>query len=154
MSRSQAEIVARFTDIEGDDVFGFRREVLLSALDFEHAKPHLKDGVTEEEWTEARTVDFNGKAREYLDFAIEKIRDHRGISASRSVDKLGEFAWLLQRDDVVTAMDEAGYAQYGAPKVKAFAAGMGFDWPTDDELLDRMAEGFECTYGCQEGCGQ
>ncbi|WP_301547102.1 hypothetical protein [Micromonospora sp. C95] len=51
---------------------------------------------------------------------------------TRSVDKLGELAWLLGRDDIVAAMDHAGYPMYGAPKVKAFADGFG--WPFLDDL--------------------
>lgn len=74
------------------------------------------------------------------------------------MDKLGELAWLLGRDDIVVAMDHAGYPMYGAPKVKAFAD--GFDWPFLDDLdgddrpaLARMAEGQQCDpQGCERGC--
>jgi hypothetical protein len=40
------------------------------------------------------------------------------------------------------------------PKLKAFADGMGFDWPSGEVDLDRMALGLPCgaDYGC--GCGQ
>ena len=92
-------------------------------------------------------------ASRYLDFAIGKIRNHRGISASRSVDKLTEYAWLLGRDDVVTAMEAADYPQYGAPKVKAFAEGMGWEWPSTPDLA-RMSQGLPCEDTCADGCGQ
>jgi hypothetical protein len=74
------------------------------------------------------------------------------ISASRSVEKLTEFAWLLGRDDVVAAMDEAGYAQYGVPKLFAFAKGFEVEPPESDDLA-RMSRGERCsaTYEC--GCG-
>jgi len=90
---------------------------------------------------------------EYLEFAIGKIQGHRGISAGRSVDKLREMAWLLGRDDVMAAMDKADYQNYGAPKIKAFAEGMGLPWP-DDEDLARMALGYPCTDDCEGGCRQ
>lgn len=90
-----------------------------------------------------------------LDFAVVKILGHRGISANRSVDRLREYAWLMGRDDLMSAMDAAEFPQYGAPIVKAFADAMG--WPfgdPGDEVLARMASGEPCTDGCEEGCGQ
>ena len=155
MSRTQDEIVARIAAAAADDWAGFRREVLTVTLDFEHAKPFLKGNVTAEQWAESRTTNVEGSARQYLTFAIGKIEDHRGISASRSVDKLTEFAWLMGRDDIVEAMNAADYAQYGAPKVKAFAEGMG--WPffaAERAALERMAAGRPCTDNCDSGCGQ
>ena len=69
------------------------------------------------------------------------------------MEKLIEYAWLLGRDDVVAAMEAAEYTNYGAPKVKAFAEGMGFPWPTDDPGLTRMADGLPCADDCLNGCG-
>lgn len=150
-TRTQDEVLARMAAAEEDDFFGFKREVLVMALDYEHAKPYIKEGTTEAEWP---PTDFAAEAAGYLQFAIEKILDHRGISANRSVDKLTEYAWILGRDDVVAAMDEADYPQYGAPKVKAFADGMGLPWPADDAGLARMVQGVECEPGCVSGCGR
>lgn len=152
-TRTQDEIVARIRAVAVGDFLGFRQDVLLRALDFEHAREFLKPEATAEQWAEASEAgDLLGAAKAYYGFAIGKIRDHRGISASRSVDKLGEFAWLLGRDDVVTAMQAAEYAQYGAPQVKAFAAGFGLPWPDEPEMV-RMAAGEPCVPGCDAGCG-
>jgi hypothetical protein len=153
-ARTQDEIVARLEAVKDDDWLGFKHDVLVPQLDFEHARPYLKPTATAESWNnkgEPTAVEVETEAAGYLTFAIGKIVDHRGISASRSVDKLTEYAWLLGRDDVVAAMDEADYPQYGAPKVKAFAEGMGWPWP-DGEALARMASGEACEPGCQEGC--
>jgi hypothetical protein len=152
-TRTQAEIVARLAASDG--MFGFDREVLIGALDFEHAKPYLNAEVTEDQWFEDGRGERNvlSDAMAYLGFAIDKILNHRGISASRSVEKLREYAWLLGRDDVVAAMDEADYAQYGAPQVKAFAVGMGLTWPDIPDLA-RMANGEPCEPGCESGCGR
>ncbi|GAA3851772.1 hypothetical protein GCM10023084_02490 [Streptomyces lacrimifluminis] len=126
VTRSQDEIFARAQ--AADDMFGWAHEVLLPYLDFEHAKPVLNDGVTADEW--AKYAKDPAKVREgahsYYVFALGKIEDERGISAERSVIKLREYAWLMGMDAVVAAMDEAPYPQYGAPKVAAFAAGLGF----------------------------
>lgn len=125
VTRSQVEIFARAE--AADDMFGWVQGVLLPYLDFEHAKPFLIDGVTADGWAKytedpARVRD---EAHSYYVFALGKIEARRGISAERSVIKLREYAWLMGLDDVVAAMDAAGYAPYGAPKVAAFAAGLG-----------------------------
>lgn len=126
VTRGQDDIVAR---VQGaDDMFGWAREVLLPYLGFDHARPFLNDGVTAEQWAEC-TEDpavIRDAAHAYYVFALGKIEDERGISAERSVIKLREYAWLMGLDDVVAAMDAAQYSPYGAPKVAAFAAGLGF----------------------------
>lgn len=152
-ARTQEEILDRIEDVAASDMFGFRGEVLLHALDFEHARPYLIDGTTAAEWDEVQVTDIEAAARSYYTFALGKIEDHRGISAERSVQKLSEYAWLLGRDDVVEAMDAADYPQYGAPKVAAFAAGLGLDWP-DGNLFQRMADGRPCADDCDEGCAR
>jgi hypothetical protein len=152
-TRTQDDIIARYEEAEKNDFFGFRREVLGAAMTMESLTAVGLDvsGVTE--WNPLSGADLEASAQSYLDFAIGKILDHRGISASRSVDKLAEHAWLLGRDDVVKAMDEADYENYGAPKVKAFADGMGWTWPESPELA-RMAVGLPCEPGCEGGCGR
>lgn len=128
LRRSQSEIVDRIENLD-DDMFGFRFEVLVQALDYDYAKPYLKDDVSAAEWDVDRLSDTEKEARNYLAFAIGKIEDERGISAERSVIKLREFAWLLGRDDAVAAMDAADYGWYGDLKVRAFAAALG--WPCE-----------------------
>lgn len=129
VTRTQDEIAERFAN--ADDLFGYAREVLVDHMDFDHAKPHLVTNATAEQWDEARNTDLDMEIRRYLKFAAKKIRDERGLSAERSVIKLAEMAWLAGRDDVVAAMDAAEYPMYGEPKVRAFAAGMGLEWPED-----------------------
>lgn len=152
LARIPHEITERIAGLGSEDWLGFRREVLVSVLCFDDAEGYLADGVTEEQWTPNRITDIDAAARSYYEFALGKIEDHRGISASRSVEKLREYAWLLGRDDAVTAMDEKDYAMYGAPQVKAFAMAMGYEWPDHDESLNRMAEGKPCESGCEDGC--
>ncbi|MBQ1052272.1 hypothetical protein KBX50_27935 [Micromonospora sp. C51] len=43
-------------------------------------------------------------------------------------------AWLLGRDDLAPAIDDADYPIYGAAKVKIFADGFG--WPFTDTIGD------------------
>ena len=159
MPRTQADIVARIAHLrlEDTDLFGFREEVLLAALDYAHARQFLPGDVCASDWHQQ--TDHEAYAQAYLEFAIGKILDHRGNSASRSVDKLAELAWLACRDDVVAAMESADYPRYGAPKVKAFADGFGWafadavDDPDARQALARMAGGDECDpRGCEWGC--
>lgn len=158
-ARTQQEIVARLRQVraDGKDLFGFRHEVLLAALDFDHARPFLHPTVTRIKWKQ--TADPDSHARAYLQFAIDKIIDHRSNSAWRSTVKLAELAWLLGRDEVVAAMDTAGYPRYGAPTVKAFADGLGWRFAetvedlNDRQALIRMAQGQQCLPdGCPRGC--
>ncbi|WP_206061618.1 hypothetical protein [Nonomuraea basaltis] len=148
---TQDQIVARIREIEQDDFFGFRREVLVMALDFEHARAFLVGDATDDTWEPPTAAKTGQDAKEYYDFALGKIRHHRGLSAERSVDKLGEYAWLLGRDDVVAAMKAQPYCQYGAPIVKAFADGFGLAWPDEPEV-NRMVAGEPCEDGCERGC--
>ncbi|TDD77706.1 hypothetical protein [Actinomadura rubrisoli] len=155
MTRTPEEITARIKGIDADgDWLGFRREVLVQALDFEDARAYLRADATEQEWNLQRhDDDLWAAAARYYEFALTKIEGHRGISANRSVDKLGEFAWLLGRDDVIDVMDAAGYPQYGAPKVKAFGDALGMPFP-EYETLRRMAAGRPCRDRCADGCGR
>lgn len=160
--RTQEQILARFQEAAEDDLFGFRREVLALAMTADTIRQALPKVEDPEDAAVTLGLDqLADEAREYLAFAIEKILNHRGISASRSVDKLTEYAWLLGRDDVVQAMAEAEYPQYGAPKVRAFATGMGWpfleasdDSPAAREVLERMSIGRLCDDECMDGCGR
>ena len=164
MTRTQEQILARFRSIEqGDDWLGFRREVLLESMTRDSLRTIASDlDATEPEddqttYPAVAPEQLEQTAREYLTFAIGKAAGHRGISASRSVDKLREYAWLLGRDDVVKAMEAAEYAQYGVPQLKAFAEGMGWPWPGDvhdweAKALARMVEGLPCDPECMDGC--
>lgn len=153
--RTQDEIVARIREVQEDDWLGFRQEVLLAALDFEHARPFVRPDVTAAQWEEMAVPADRAEqvARDYYRFALSKIRGHRGISASRSVEKLTEYAWLLGRDDALAAVEAADYALYGAPKVKAWGEAFGEEWP-DEPWAVRMGAGLPCTDECFEGCSE
>lgn len=126
VTRTSAEIYARAQ--AADDFLGWAREVLLPYCNYDTVRPLLNDGVTVEQWERdaSNRAAVGEDARDYYEFALGKIEAERGISAERSIIKLREFAWLMGRDDVVAAMDEAPYAQYGAPKVAVFGEAFGF----------------------------
>src|SRR5262245_23225437 len=96
------EILQKFDELEKNenrDPFGFIRQVLLGFLPFVTARPYLKESTTEEQWTAAASPLTEEAAKksmsEYMEFAFEKAMDHRGLSASRSVRKMGAYLWLL-----------------------------------------------------------
>lgn len=156
ITRTQDEILDRIVLIIEDDIFGYAREVLVERLDFDHVRPMLEPGATSEQWAEVfSTVPIAGVAEEYLQFAITQALRHRSVSASRSVMKLREIAWLAGLDDVMDAMDGIEFPQYGAPKLHAFAATSGLDdiWVAHGcAELSRMAVGRPCKDGCASGC--
>lgn len=131
------------------DLFGFAREVLLDALE-----------------QDIRTV--HRSATDYYRFALGKAVGHRGLSASRSVTKLAEYAWLLNQIDLSVTMrtlsQTSRYAPYGVPILAKFAKAMRLEFPdehsallSDDNdayRLWRMGQGWPCTPNCDEGCRQ
>lgn len=152
--QTQADIV-KF--IEANSGFlDFTGEVLKPYLDFEHARPYLRPGTTAEEWETVAAKDISDDAvktalADYIAFAWGKVEDHRGISASRSVDKCSAWAWLLAGDDIIRDIEAAGYAQYGAPKLAVICKRFGLPIP-DGEWARRMIAGEPCGAGdC--GCG-
>lgn len=147
--RTQEEIVAKIESSKS--FFGFDKEVYIYALDYEHAKAYLKPEVTKEEWESGLEEEgpIEKRMASYMEFAIGKALDHRGISANRSVEKLNAYSWLLGEDEWI----EDPYAMYGVPILKTLAERHGLNWPTDDERLNNMAEGRNCTPDCPEGCG-
>lgn len=116
--RTETEVVEHLRAIR-DDFFSWKWEVLATHLSADAVREFCKPDADLSDWTprplhvEAVFAEFV----EYLDFAWGKALDERGISAERSVDKLGEFLWLLGEDEVLARFTAAGYAMYGAPKL-------------------------------------
>ena len=144
-----------------EDWLGFGRNALLSFLTFEQAKPWLKEGADPmsadgtQHWdeatqplTEASVMDT---IREYMPFAWEKVEDHRGISAARSVLKMQAWVWLLGREDLVeTCSDASLFDPYGAPILAALCKAFDLPIPVSD-ILTPMIAGKPCGPECW-GC--
>lgn len=130
--RTDQEIVARIEEISGTDMFGSKTVVLLPYLEFEAAKPYLADTVTEREWGEirsgVRTPAEEGAA--YVEFAVGKMENERGLSANRSVDKFAEWAWLDGEDELARQIDDPdNYGWYGDWAVKLYVDHYGLPMP-------------------------
>jgi hypothetical protein len=153
--RTKEEIAARIKDHEGR-MFNFEVDVLLPYLDYEVAKPYLNPTVNALEWEEARIKEPSDEmilvhARKYLEFAIGKAEDHRGLSAMRSVQKLAAWAWLLNRQDVLDQLEVTPYAPYGGPQLAVFCEAFNYHLPISDRA-QRMMDGHPCSPECTE-CG-
>ena len=153
--RTQDEIAAKIRGSRG--FLDFTTDALLHYLDFEHAREFIKPDVTAEKWAECHVPLADDKVisemRDYMAFAWEKVEDHRGISASRSVDKMTAWAWLLGDGGAYEAIEAAGFTNYGAPKLAAVCITLGFPIP-DDAGVRRMIAGMSCGASGQCGCGE
>ena len=146
MKRTQDAIAARVLEIQksGADIFGAEQIDLGFYLDFEHAKPHLQDGVTEQEWIESQEktrkkfLEESGlemtpenELRSYMDFAWEKANGRRGLSANRSLFHMRAWLWL----EGVPWADEVfdDYQFYGKPALVRICEHYGIDWRALDD---------------------
>jgi hypothetical protein len=156
--RTDGDVMTRVGFLEGPrDMFGWRREVLIQfGLSFEFAEKWRSNEATLESWGVPSDERTRQAASKYLKFAMGKASDHRGVSASRSVDKLMEFAWLLGNETLQQDMERSqDFKQYGAPLLKAFAVVMDMIDVCDanvNAVLARMATGEKCDDLCMEGC--
>ena len=155
--RTQEELVAY---IEKNNQFmNWAAEALVPFLDFRHAKPFLKPEANEEGWKE-RTDEYPFTEEGFTEtlitymneYGFDKALNHRGISASRTIDKVKAWAYALGNDELVTFLnDYDNYPQYGAPMLAKVAETFSIPQP-DSREWERMKQGLPCEPGCQEGC--
>lgn len=122
------------------DMFGFTAEVLVDYLPWEHRKQFFKNEYLEEvnsgkETPKPAITDPREAVQDMLDymvFAWMKAMDQRGISASRSIHKIGAWLWLLGREDLEGAIHEdRRYNPYGMPALIYVCDKLGIDVPGD-----------------------
>lgn len=95
--------------------------------------------------------------RDYMSFALDKAADHRGISASRSIEHFRNWLWLIEDEDpkysaaLSFLSDNRNYPQYGVPILKKICEAIGYHFPTGNSALDHMSRGEPC--GCSWECG-
>ncbi len=110
-----------------NDFLGFGKEVALRVLEFETVKNYINENAVkdvengkQEKWKVM--TDVIEAAQDFLDymvFAWSKAMGERGISSSRSIEKLSAWMKILNRPDVATVLeDESLYEPYGRPVIK------------------------------------
>jgi hypothetical protein len=139
IKRTSAQIKARYEQVS-QRLLDFQGSDLLPYMDYEDAKPFLKEGVTAEQLSEAR--DSLGspleEALKYLPFAWEKANNCRGLSAGRSVDHLKAWLWLAGYN--VDGDFDRRYEYYGKPCLVTASALCDFDWRAHDDMKWRNDE--------------
>jgi hypothetical protein len=92
-------------------------------------------------------------AKEYMaEYGWPKASGHRGISATRTIQKMRAWFWLLGDDEVIDWCDDGDlYPMYGAPVLKRICEKYGWPIPTDDGVM-RMIQGLPCDPDCENGC--
>lgn len=161
--RTEAEIVERLSTQE-DVLLSYANDVLLPFLPFAAARRFLKADATEKEWgTIHRQLDdatVLADACAYMtNYGWPKARAHRGLSASRTVEKMEYWLWLLNTEQTEALLwrittREIPYMNYGAPILGAICREFGWPIP-DDPVLDAMMRSArcpECAAHLQEGC--
>ena len=131
--RTQDEIKTEFKKLNEVDMFGWKRMILTDFMIIETVKELnlLKDDITDEElkefiYTEPTDENIIAKIKDYMDFALGKALNHRGISASRSIEKFTEWLWLLNRPDITEKFEEAKYENYGVPQLKVICSSLHY----------------------------
>lgn len=136
--RTQDEIVEKLNLINKDRLmFDFRPEILINHLEFDKAKPFLSDEYLEKIEKKEAEYEYVSDVKEatqdfldYMNFAFDKALDERGLSASRSIQKLGMWLWLLNREDLEEMINEDElYNPYGAPALIAVCDQLGIEVP-------------------------
>lgn len=138
LKRTQEEILEKIKTLEntGEDFLGFQRGDLINFLDYELAKPYLKEGVTKEEWDEVKDTDKDpvDVIKDYMEFAWMKANDCRGISAMRSLHHMKIWLWLAGEDEFLQEWDGfESYEYYGKPQLIAICEKYDIDWKQYDD---------------------
>lgn len=153
--RTTQEIVEFYRKQASGDFFGTFADDLLRHITFADAKEFLKPNADEAKWHYEPLADDAtlNRIAEYMTFAWTKVRNHRGISAGRSLAHMRAWLWLLGDNELVTFCDDGdNYAQYGAPVLAAICRKYGFPIPKGSDV-ENMIAGRPCEAGCDQGCG-
>lgn len=137
LNRKPEEIIAKIGECSG--MFSFSTEVLIHYLSFEDGKKLFStDYVKSVESGETKHVqitDVMEATQDFLDYMVfgwSKALDERGISASRTVGKIGAWLWLLGRDDLEAIVtDDDNYNPYGMPALIEVCEDLGIVVPSE-----------------------
>lgn len=157
--KTPMEIAQWYVKNRGDDFLSFQLEVVGDYIDLEAAKFLQEKGVFKKD-IEITKEHFPNVVKdcasviaamsEYMIFAWDKALSHRGISASRSIEKMEVWLAILGDEDV---LDGVEYAMYGVPKLVAICKKYGFSI-VDSKEATNMARGIPCELYCRNGCGE
>lgn len=85
---------------------------------------YIKEGCEPDPLTEEAVIE---EMRGYMEFALGKAYNERGISASRSVWKYVQWLWVLEDKELLAfAEDDDNYPMYGMPVLQRICDKYGF----------------------------
>ena len=88
VTASMAEIVAAYESVRADDWAGEVAHAFLKFVDFDHARPYLKEDAKPQDWPYPASDDeLQNDFRYYASWWREKIVNQRGISCWRGRDQ-------------------------------------------------------------------
>ncbi len=152
--RTTTEIMERYRSKSDSDIFRHVAEILWPYLSANDVAVFMRPDADLSDWEQCELIDdtIRDNMQDYMTFAWDKATGHRGLSASRSIDKFAEQLWLLGDEKLVAFAETVGkYAQSGVPVLKRICEQYGFAIPGGDNVT-RMSEGLPCMPGCRNGC--
>lgn len=143
--RTNDEIVERIQQLKdsGQDFFGFQSADLIGFLPFELAKAYLREeSIAEYEngklvW-EQQPNDRDGILKiihGYMEFAWDKANNCRGLSASRSIEHMTAWTWMLGEEEQELyefVSDNDNYYHYGKPILEKICQHFNWDYTSWD----------------------
>jgi len=131
--KTQEEIVKRISERKGSDLLGFEKNEYIYFLDYEHAKPFLKDDTDPKNWRQEKREPAK-IIKNYMSFAWDKANGCRGISAGRSLKHMVAWLWLDKQDKFLKEWNNLeDYEYYGKPQLIAICELYGIDWKQYDD---------------------
>lgn len=127
----QETIAQRYRERTEHDMFGFETLEYLQFLDYDHAKPFIRDDIPENDWNHRpfSRDDVLKQMKDYMPFAIEKAEGERGISANRSIMHYVAWTWLAGDEKFSQEIEREfnfNYHSYGLPILKRIADHYGW----------------------------
>ncbi|OEU75012.1 MAG: hypothetical protein BA864_14155 [Desulfuromonadales bacterium C00003093] len=131
---TKEEVDARYTERAPADMLGFEVDEYTPYMSVEGMRPLAKEGVTDETLKEIQLTLNRGEMvadmERYMEFAIGKANDQRGISANRSIQHYIAWTWLsgdAEFSSTIETMYEHGYTGWGIPILRKICEFYGFD---------------------------
>jgi len=113
-----------------NDVMSFKREALVDFLTEEEGNSFGFSAVEGTKWEQRELTRESvlEKMKDYMDFAIEKAIDERGISAGRSINKMQMWLWIIEEDAVLGELPRKYFYWYGLPALIKICEHFDWDW--------------------------
>jgi hypothetical protein len=139
LNRSEDEIIERMENAKGM-WSGFCVGTLIDYVDFSRAKQFYNEEFlakvkSGQEPTPVKITNVGEAVQDMLDYLVfgwSKAADKRGLSASRTIERMQTWLWLLGRDDLadLVANDDL-YNPYGMPALIAVSEALGIKVPDE-----------------------